>query len=400
MSPCSPLRRSPNGLALVEEGSLRLGPLLGLPAVIADFGLDPEELFAEADIDIGLFSDPENTIPFRDLGRLLAHGLERSGCPHLGLLVGQRSGLDALGVVGQLAAQCPNVGTAIENIILYLHLHDRGAIPSLWVSGDRAVLAYTIYRPDVPGIEQIYDGALAITLNAMKGMVGPSFDASEVRLCRPRPADIEPYWRHFRCRLTFGAEHSALIFPASTLERPLGGANPLVRRKIVEELEALEAQGSWDLAAQLRRVLRKLLIAAATPGATSLERIADLFAIHRRTLNRRLKAQGTSFRELIDDSRYDIARQLLRDTRIPVLEIASALDYADAAAFTRAFRRWSGTTPAAWRSAHGSHEQIRFSAPPPASGRPRRTLDEQAPLGLDPSMVQIARRPVSDCSTS
>ena len=72
--------------------------------------------------------------------------------------------------------------------------------------------------------------------------------------------------------------------------------------------------------------------------------------MHRRTLNRRLKAQNYTFHELVNEVRYEIARQLLEDTRMPMSQIAVTLDYSDASAFTRAFRRWSGTTPAAWRT--------------------------------------------------
>jgi AraC-like DNA-binding protein len=70
------------------------------------------------------------------------------------------------------------------------------------------------------------------------------------------------------------------------------------------------------------------------------------------TLNRRLRDQGASFRALLGQTRYEIACQLLRDTRLATQDVASALGYADVTAFARAFRCWSETTPAAWRSAH------------------------------------------------
>jgi AraC-like DNA-binding protein len=91
------------------------------------------------------------------------------------------------------------------------------------------------------------------------------------------------------------------------------------------------------------------LIQGSAPGDTSLAHIARLFKLHRRTLNRRLRALGTSFKVLIEEARYDVARQLLRDTSLPIADIAASLDYADAAAFTRAFKRWSGVSPGAWR---------------------------------------------------
>lgn len=351
MSPGPEPCRAPGRLVPVQEGALRVAPLLGVPPLLVQAGLDPGAVMVEAGIDPALFADPDNAMAFTDAGRFLAHCAARTGWPHFGLLACRHIGLEALGLVGQLGAQCPDIGSALRNIVLYLHLHDRGAIPSLWVSGDRAILGYAVHQPDVPGVEHIYDGALVVASNIMQRLAGPGWGAAEVRLCRPRPADAEPYRRIFRTPVRFDAGYSALVFSAAWLDRPLGGANPLVHRRIMQEIEALEARGSGDLAAQLQRVLRRLLIGGAGPGATSMDQIAQLFAIHRRTLNRRLRAQGTSFRALVDAARYDIARQLLRDTRLPIADVASALDYADAAAFTRAFRRWSGASPTAWRSA-------------------------------------------------
>lgn len=76
--------------------------------------------------------------------------------------------------------------------------------------------------------------------------------------------------------------------------------------------------------------------------------------MHGRTLHRRLAASGTNFRALVDECRYEIARQMLDDTDCDVSHVAYMLDYADTSAFARAFRRWSGTTPSLWRT-HDSH---------------------------------------------
>jgi AraC-like DNA-binding protein len=72
--------------------------------------------------------------------------------------------------------------------------------------------------------------------------------------------------------------------------------------------------------------------------------------MHPRTLSRRLQSLGTSFQQLVDEGRFGIARQMLEHTSLDVSEIAASLDYSDASAFTRSFRRWSGTTPALWRA--------------------------------------------------
>lgn len=110
-----------------------------------------------------------------------------------------------------------------------------------------------------------------------------------------------------------------------------------------------------QLVPRLYRSLRLLLI----EGTVSGDALVRQLAVHRRTLNRRLQDQGTTFKALLDDVRYDIARQLLRDTQMPILEISGAIGYADGSCFTRAFRGWSGLAPAAWRA--------RFSRGAPAS---------------------------------
>ena len=92
-------------------------------------------------------------------------------------------------------------------------------------------------------------------------------------------------------------------------------------------------------------------------GRGGAEQVAGLLSMHSRTLSRRRRASGTSFQSLADECRFEIARQLLGLSNMSVARIAAALDYADASAFTRAFRRWSGATPGQFRALqnHAAH---------------------------------------------
>jgi AraC-like DNA-binding protein len=86
-------------------------------------------------------------------------------------------------------------------------------------------------------------------------------------------------------------------------------------------------------------------------GKTSGGDIAGALAMHRRTLNRRLRAAGTTFQQVLDEVRYAVARELLEQSSIPMHDVAAALGYASLAPFMRAFRRWSGASPGDWRKA-------------------------------------------------
>jgi AraC-like DNA-binding protein len=98
--------------------------------------------------------------------------------------------------------------------------------------------------------------------------------------------------------------------------------------------------------------VRRVLHSAVLTHDATADKIAELFAIHPRTLNRRLNACGISFQELTDQSRFEIAQHLLSNSSMPLTQIAATLGYADASVFSRAFRRWSGMTPSAWREQH------------------------------------------------
>jgi len=337
-------------LAAVTDGTLRVGPLTGIPQLLRELGRDPDMIFREVGVDLGLLDDPERSIGFADLGRLLAHCAVRTECPHFGLLAGQRRGLEAMGLVGMLVEHSPDVGTALNNMVLHLHLHDRGAVPFVTVDGRRALFGYAIYQPVGDGARHIYDAAVAIGFNALRSLCGRGWRPTEVHFSHTRPVDPEPYKQFFGAPLRFDSEHTAIAFSSDCMSCPLPGADAKLRRLLEERVLHLEHLGAGDLVAQMRRVVRNLLLG----GRGSLDQVAQVFSIHRRTLNRRMREHGLTVQGLVEEVRYDIACQLLRETDLKAVEIAAVLDYADAASFTRAFRRWSGTTPSTWRAGQRS----------------------------------------------
>lgn len=340
-------------LGLVTEGAVRMAPLIGLPRLLTEHGLDADAVIRECGCDPALFTNPENTIDFAAVGGLLAHVAAVTGDPYPGLALGSRLGLGVLGVLGEALPLAPDLGTALRTLILHFHLHDRGAVPSLWESGDHAMFGYTLFCPEAPGTLHIYDAAMAISRNVLSELAGKDWRITEVHLFRDSPADMEPFHRSFHAPLHFGAEHAAIVFPAADLARPLPHADPSAYTKVLRELENMK--GSSDaglLKNKVRRLLHRTLITGSGPGCLDLQGIARLFAIHPRTLNRRLRAEGTTFKALLTETRYEVARQLLRDTQLQTADIAFILGYAESACFNHAFRRWSGTTASSWRTSH------------------------------------------------
>ena len=327
------------------ETALRIGATMALPAVLRSLGADPARMLAEVGLDAKLFDDPDNRISYVARNHLIAHCVARTGCPHLGLLIGQQNDLQSLGLVGLLAKYSPDVRTALRSVVNFLHLHVRGATTRLETSPDSASLSYEIYQPGAEATDQIGDGALATIYNMMRSLCGPGWMPTEVRFAHREPEDVLPFRNFFRAPLVFNAEKNAVVFAADWLNHRLPAADPGLHGLLLKQVDALEARYGDDLPGQVRALLRTALLT----GYASADQIAALFSIHSRTLNRRLHAFGTSFQRLVDEIRFEIARQMLEDSRMDISQIAMTLDYADASAFTRAFRRWSGATPAQWR---------------------------------------------------
>jgi AraC-like DNA-binding protein len=329
-----------------SAGHMHLGVAKEIFSVLAELGADPEQVIAEAGLDPRLFADGANLISVSALGRLLTLCVGRTNCPHFGLLVGQKASLASLRLVGSLMRHSPTVGEALRNLERHLPVQNRGAVVRLDVHDEVAILSYCPYDPGVESAAQQAEGALATTVNALRALCGPEWAPSEVLLPRAAPVNQEPYRRFFRAPLRFDQEVAAVVFPARWLEQPIAGADPVLQRLLQERVSELEAASGPNLSDELRRVLRIEL----TRMQCSAAYVAGRFSIHRRTLNRRLSAEGSGFKALAGEVRFEIARQLLADTTLSIAQVSAVLEYSEPAAFTRAFQRWSGATPSAWRA--------------------------------------------------
>jgi AraC-like DNA-binding protein len=136
----------------------------------------------------------------------------------------------------------------------------------------------------------------------------------------------------------FDADLSGVVVDASWLSRPMKGADVDLRKRLEKAILDAEADCPMSFAERVECAIHQLV----PTGLISADAIGHLLAISERTLRRRLMDEGKSLQELINETRYDLARQLLSNTRMPVSKIAAALQFVDPNAFSRAFRTWAG----------------------------------------------------------
>lgn len=338
--------------------SVRVGPLVSLPAVLRSFGCDPSPILEGAGFNLAQFEDPDFRIPFVIGGEILASCVAATGCDHFGLLLGERAVPSYLGHAGFLLASAPNVSAALRELLHYMQLHDEGGVPTLVTSGGTTFFGYAIHLSGVEARDQIYDLSVAMAYKIMRALCGDSWKPSEVMLMRRMPRDLAHYKRFFQAPLHFNSDQSAVAFPTRWLSHALSSQDSLLHNHLVKQAEDLCSNQETDLVGELRRLLRQCLIS----DECSAPELAKRLRMHERTLSRRLNAAGTNFRHELEQLRYTMAQQLLSATNADLARIAASLGYADTSAFIHAYKRWSGVTPAHWRARHHSGSDPQASA--------------------------------------
>jgi AraC-like DNA-binding protein len=341
----APTRRR---LVKKKENTVRVGPLFGMVTVTRELGANPDEMLEPFGFTTAQFEDPDFEIPYGTAARLLARCAKAAHCPHFGLLVGMRASPSTLGLPGFLLLNAPDVGTALRSLVQNLDLHDQGGAPVLDSQGNSTLLGYVIHQVSVDATEHVYDLAIAVACNIMRRLCGGSWNPGEVHLSRRPPTELKPYRQFYRAPLRFDMERNAVVFPSRWLNHKVPHSDALLQRHLEREANELHTLKQANIASDTRRILRPSIIT----GDCTIGDIAAQLRMHERTLTRRLHEEGTGFQLELDALRCDIARQMLAVSAMPIARIAETLNYASVSAFNRAFKRWTGSTPARWRDSN------------------------------------------------
>ena len=373
MKKTEPTKPSPR----IPAGHARVGAFHAVPGLIRSLGGQPEAVLRPLELSEEFLENQDNVLPIATLGELLHRGAQETHCEHFGLLAGSHAGVGQIGAPGKMMLLFPTVGQALDALQRFFHLHNRAAIVILRRNGDRAFLVFSVLTGSFRGLVELQDGALAAALNIMRRLLGKQWGPSEVHLMRRQPGNPGVYSGFFGAPCVFNATQSGLVFPASTLDLPLcdPGATSRPDSADAHPAEATTpASAAMDWVELVRRTTLGLLLA----GRCSQQSVAAALGISTRTLNRHLEHAGSSYREIADYSRFTASRMLIRETDMPLGNIARLLNYSDLSSFGRAFKRWTGTSPSTWRQGHQSPRH-----PHARTGTVRKRRDHPFPHDAD-----------------
>ena len=317
-------------------------------------------LLKSAGIEPADFANPDTRIPHRTTIELLEIGIKNRGDPTIGLRASAHAEPCDLDVLEYAARSRPTLGEALSCIARYYRLMHSAAEFTLIEQGDRVIYRYRVtdgvYQPPAAN-----DFVLGSTLSFVRRNSAPGVDAAEVHFAHPEPSYVAEYARHFHCPLYFGGGNNDLVFHKDTLAAPMARSDQTVSeayeqhaRRLLDRLPAVEG-----VAGRVRRVVIEQL----RGGEVTMEFMAARMAMSVPTLRRRLDQEGTTFSDIVDEIRKDLAERYLREPAVAVSEVAFLLGFSSESAFHRAFRRWTGVAPSEFR-ARGRRTPS-FVPPPP-----------------------------------
>ena len=336
------------------EARLTVRAIRPLVSGFRQLGHEPSAVFRAAGIDEALLQDPDARVPASVAARWFAHAVELTGDTNLGLHLAQQCELTSVDVHFYAMASSATLGVAYERLCRYQRLiHDTNRV-ELEVADDRAVLRHRLAggRP-VP--RHTAEFLLTAWVRAGRVVTGVDWAPLEVHFAHPTPRDVSEHVRFFRASIQFTAGENALVIPAALLKTPCVGADPalvaVLDRYAADRIE--QAPRTSSVADRVRSVL----VDELRGGEPSASRLARRLKMSVRTLNRLLAVERTSYRELLDTLRRDLAVRHLTDDGASIAEVGFLLGFSEISSFHRAFKRWTGLTPARFRQQSRSRDR-------------------------------------------
>jgi AraC-like DNA-binding protein len=269
---------------------------------------------------------------------------EMAGDAALGIELGLRTPIHARTPLVYLMMSSATLGDAVDHMVRYAPvLYGRPTRMWLEPDGDRTAILWGPGKSE----RQLGEYTAVLLVRLFRQLVADeSLVPLEVRFVHAAPADAARQVAALGAPVRFGQPRNAIVVSAAQLALPSTHASPplhALHEKVVAE--ALPPSVERPLLDRLRAALADQLEGGPPPVSA----IAKALATSTRTLQRRLAEHGIDYQQIVDDVRHERALALLADPAMSVLAVARAVGYGDASAFHRAFRRWTGTTPAAWR---------------------------------------------------
>jgi len=324
------------------------GPGLGtLWRLLESYGTDPRRVISESDFSPDDPSISRHRLSFETFDRLRTEAAELIGDPVVGLRSADCIHPSHFGALGYAWMASSSLITGLHRLIRYGRMFNEHEIWSI-EEGPVEVVVTAELRSPAQRPDEVADALIAGMTALCRMNFGAELNPEKVTLKRVAPKDPSPWFSFFKCPVSFSSDANRLFLSTAKATKSLAGSDPeivAVHERLIER-----ALAGFDRDDTVNRV-RVEIIDQLPSGGLSEESVASALNMTTRTLNRRLKEHGETFRSVLTGVRRELVRDYLNDPRLNLTEIAFLLGYSDSSAFSRAYRRWFGQSPSEARAA-------------------------------------------------
>ena len=329
---------------------IRASGIRGYETLMAGLGADPRPLLRRFGIASELLADDDALVPLRSVANLLEASAEATGQQDFGLRMAQQQGIDILGPLALGMQHSATVADALHFASRYLFVHSPGLVLSMLPNSElvpgACELRLQINLARLSAQRQSMDQSLGVLYRILQFLAPGQALLQAVALPHRPLAPLSAYRRFFGAPIRVEQAHGGLHVRPATLDTTLRAVNASLRKMAGDYLAQQYGDPTQSLGIRVRLALTRTL--STTQGRKEV--IAEMLAMHPRTLQRRLAAEHCCFEALREDVRKEAALRYLRETRVPLGQLASLLGLSEPSALTRSCRRWFGTTPSQLRN--------------------------------------------------
>ncbi len=315
----------------------------------ASLGADTDMLLQDVGLDKKCLEDGDERVDLTYLMRIGYYAIQRTKVPHIGLIAGSRSSITRFGVAGLAAMTAPTLGDALRIITQYEDLFGRcyRGNSTLAEEGSHTWMNFYSIAPYNDYTYFVVDAILSGWSNSIQWLTGRNDLVEAAHIEFSAPPYFEEYKKAFNCPVYFNQDRNAIKLARGALAVPLIHENESLHQYLLEQCEL--AIGRVALANSYRNKVLKVLGTMLHGKTPSIEDVAQELGMPTWTLRRKLKEEDTSYQNLVDEMRRDVALSYMRNTDLSFGEISYLLGFSTPGAFQRAFKRWAGTTPGEYR---------------------------------------------------
>ena len=325
---------------------IRSGAIEGYEKLVTQYGQNPAALLQKFGLSSAQLRDPNTYVSYTRLADLLDATAQACSAPLFCLNLTANQSVLALGEIGLSIRQQPTLADALAYSNQHISLHAHGVHVLQSPRGESLALQLSFDFSNATGLAQLMQLSAGQAFNLVSQMVGNTGSALRLHLQQSAPTQMPETPRLYEDHILYECEFSGVSFPIGWLARKPQYDEELLRTHFQQRIRLLESIYPGDLRAQVCHIIGNLL----PSGECRIDRVAAALSLHPRVLQKKLHKEHTSFRELLQQTRMDIAKRNLQHGHLSITDLALNLGYADVAIFSRNFKRWTGQSPSNWKT--------------------------------------------------